>query len=153
MSTKNSIITEVSFYVLTLSQNCVRLFACDKSSIQELKVENLPASMDEVVAGKSIDKQLQRHSGAGQSESVFHGHQGDTDFEKNNQEHFLRAVESAVSKYLQGKTQPLVLAGVERIVSDYRHLNSYDHLAEGFAHGSFDRIPESEIHSKARELV
>jgi hypothetical protein len=131
----------------------VRLFACDKSSIQELQVENLPSNMDEVVAGKSIDKQLQRHSGAGQSESVFHGHQGDTDFEKNNQEHFLRAVESAVSKYLQGKTEPLVLAGVERIVSDYKHLNSYKQLAEGFVHGSFDRIPESEIHSKAKQLV
>lgn len=143
----------MSFYVLTLSQNYVRLFACDNSSIQQLNVANLPANMDEVVAGKSIDKQLQRHSGAGQSESVFHGHQGDTDFEKNNQEHFLRAVESAVSKYLQGKTQPLVLAGVERIVSDYRHLNSYNHLAEGFVHGSFDRISESEIHSKAKDFV
>ena len=39
MSTKNSLVTEVSFYVLTLSQNSVRLFACDKSSIQELQVE------------------------------------------------------------------------------------------------------------------
>ena len=153
MSTKNIVVNEIGFYVLTLSQNCVRLYACDRTAMQELDVPNMPSCMDDVVHGKSIENQLQRHSGAGSSESIVHGHQGDTDFDKNNQEKFVRAVEKAVSDYLQSRSQSLVLAGVERIVSDYKHLNTYKNLQESFVHGSFDRTPEAEILEKVLALT
>jgi uncharacterized membrane protein YccC len=152
MSTKNSVINEIGFYVLTLSQNCVRLFACDRTAMQELEIPQMPSCMDDVVKDKSIQDQLQRHSGAGSSESIVHGHHGDTDFDKNNQEKFVRAIERAVSQYLQSQSQPLILAGVERIVSDYKHMNSYKNLSESFVHGSFDRTPEAEILEKVLSM-
>lgn len=141
------------FYLLSITKNQVKFFKADHQGLEQIVLPQIPHNLDEVVGSKSIEKQLQMHHGATTSAAIFHGHQGDTDFDKNELEQYLRKINHVVSEYLSGKREPLLLAAVERTFAEYKRLNTYPYLIEDFVHGSHDRVNDQEIHQKAIEVL
>lgn len=141
------------FYLLSLTELNVKFFKVDHRDIEEIKIENMPHNLNEAIGAKSIEKQLQTHQGRSVQESIYHGHSGDTDFQRNNLETLLRKVDHCVAEYLQGRDEPLMLATVEKTFGLYKLMNTYPNLISNrFLHGNCDRINNKELQQKAWEV-
>ena len=67
--------------------------------------------------------------------------------------HFLGRVERGVAVALKGQQGPLILAGVDYLVSIYRNVNAYAHLAAETIGGSPDQLPLNELFAAAWTIV
>ena len=141
------------FYLLSLTENNIKFFKVEQNNLEEINLTNIPHNVNEAVGSKSVEKQLQIHHGTSAKEAVYHGHDDDSDFSRNNLETLLRKVDHGVTEYLQGKNEPLMLATVEKTFGLYKQINSYPHLlTDKFLHGSCDKINNKELHQKALEV-
>jgi len=64
------------FYLLTLSQGNMRLFRCSRYDMEHIELQNVPASIEEMVKYDDPEKSLQYHTGtagAGKRPAQFHG--------------------------------------------------------------------------------
>ena len=73
--------------------------------------------------------------------------------EKDRAAHFLGRVERGVAVALKGQQAPLILAGVDYLVSIYRNVNTYAHLADDATRGSPDQLPLNELSAAAWKIV
>ncbi len=141
------------FYLLSLTENNIKFFKVDHRDIEEIRIENLPHNVNEAIGAKSIEKQLQTHQSSSDQDAIHHGHGGGTDFHRNNLETLLRKVDHAVSAYMQGMDEPLMLATVEKTFGLYKQLNTYPNLLTNkFLHGNCDKIKNKELQEKAWEV-
>jgi hypothetical protein len=150
-------------FVLTLSQNSVRLFEASKSSISETPIESFPANIDETLNYTSVDRGEQVHSAmrgggvgtssGGKQAAVFHGQGGEPDAAKSDLLLFFREIDRLIRPALQDETTPLLLAGVRYLLPIYREANTYPHLAEEEIHGNMDRLSDKEIHELVAPIL
>jgi len=66
---------------------------------------------------------------------------------------FFNQINDAVFEALRGKTDPLLLCGVDYERTIYRHANTYPHLWEQGVHGSPESLKGGEMHARALEVV
>jgi hypothetical protein len=66
---------------------------------------------------------------------------------------FVSDVETAMRPFLRETRLPLLLAGVELLVSLYRHVNTYAHIIEEPILGNQDNRPRKEIADQARAVL
>jgi hypothetical protein len=150
------------YYVLALSQQDVRLIECTRNTVRELELEDVPKSLDEALQYDGTAKDGQRRmstpkggtNNSFQQAGSFHG-QGSPDQDKSQRgmEQFFYAIDRGLHKYLQGKSAPLVLAGVEHLFPGYRAANSYQHLVEEGVPGNPELLKPEELQAKAWEIV
>jgi hypothetical protein len=144
------------FYVLTLSQNEVRLFAGTRDSLGAVELDG-PRSLAEALRYDDPERQLQYHTGtpaAGDRRSaMFHGHGVGIDDAKVNILRFFQQVDRAVTGRLRGAPVPLVLAGVEYLLPIYREANSHPGLEREGLPGNPEGLRPDEIHARAWPLV
>ncbi len=150
------------FYVLALSQQDVKFFAGTRFDLNEVKVENMPQSLDEALMEDEIQKGVQHRVGTSrggsanpaQQPGAFHG-QGSPDRDKRQEDilQFCHAIDKALYEQLRNEKAPLVLAGVEYLHPIYREANTYQHLLEA----GITRRPEifqpQELHESAWQIV
>jgi len=121
------------FYILTLSQNQVRLLQGTRHTVDKIDLESMPESMAEALQYERFERQLQSHSdtssGTGSRSTTFHGH-GVGDRPKNRILRWFRVIDRELPNLLTGKQSPLVLAGVEYLFPLYRQANTYPHLLD-----------------------
>jgi hypothetical protein len=84
---------------------------------------------------------------------VFHGHGGTPDVEKEQLGRYLRLVDAGVMNATRGSAAPLLVAGVESVVTAYREVTSYPRIATPFLAGNPDELSPERIHAEARELL
>ena len=142
------------FLVLALSQRHGRLFTADRWSVEELPVPGMPEGAASTLPERDPTESLQlRRSAAGPSDAAFfHGHGGVKDGAQDQRQRYLRAVERALRPVLAGRTDPLVIAGVQSLVAEFRALGPYPHIA-GEIPGAPDDIPAAELRDAAWELL
>jgi len=145
------------FYILALSQNLVRFFACTRYGVEEVELENMPRSLSEALKYDDPEKQLQFHTGApaagGERAAMFHGQGTGKDDAKDNILRFFRLVDKGLQARLREESSPLVLAGVDYLLPIYREVSSYAHvLEEGIAGNPEGRTGE-DLHRQAVEIV
>jgi hypothetical protein len=129
-------------FVLAISQGSVRLIEITENAVcGEVSVPDLPANLAEAT-GRSMPRD---RAPAGR----LQGAEG----QKVLIRQFSREVDRALRSHLAGQTQPLILAGVEYVVSIYRSMNSYPHLLEEALIGNFDRTPPAELAEAARGVL
>jgi hypothetical protein len=152
-----SITTDDVFYVLALSQNEVRLLRGNRLSVSQLALGEIPASFAEAFRLDDREAQLQSHAGnlagGGSVVAVFHGQTSREDTKTVDAGRFLTAVDSGFREIVGNVKAPLVLAGVDSIVSHYRKLSRYSHIIDGDVSGNPDRISPHELHDRAWQLV
>lgn len=147
------------FYLLSLNKDNVTLYKGDRDSLTEVTVANLPKNVEAVVGVEADDRQLQFHtstkgSGGGKRPAMFHGPSWKDDKQMYTDK-FLNTVNEAVSTYLQQqKTKPpLLLTGVERMIVDYKGLNSYENLiTDLFLEGNYSRDSLAQLHERSISL-
>jgi len=156
------------FYLLTLSQNDVRLYQGTHESVSEAESADIPSDIVEAVHQyEDPETQIQLHiqNRAGQGEgrrmdAAHHGHGGGGDADDmsgNPQEklkQFLRKIDESVTDFIGEEAVPLVLAGVSEYLPLYREVNSYAHLIEDeIVAGNPASFNVKDIHEKAWSIV
>lgn len=148
------ITTNGQFYILTLSQNDIKLYQANRTDIDKLYLGDIPKNMEEHFDMTDLKSHLQFHSSNGHGNgSMFHGQGGGDESVKSDISQFLNVIENGVTKLLEGESAPLVLAGVEYLTSMYAKHNKYNHLLETRIEGNPDQTTKEKLHSDAWEIV
>jgi len=142
-----------SFAVLGLSLDHVRFLRGDQLSLTEDDPSPLPVRMADVLSGLDREPQLQSHSSGrvagGATAASFHGQEPN---EQADIDRFLHAVDRALGAAVDADL-PVVLAGIDRIVADFRRLSHHRSLLGEAIHGNVDRESVADLHRKAWAIV
>ncbi len=145
------------FFVLALSENEVRLLRCGRYRVAELGLGEIPASSAEALRFDDRESQLQSHGadrvGSGHVSATFHGQGVSSDFDDVDQTRFLQSVDRGLSEIVGDGSDPLVLAGVEEIVSRFRSLSSHRNIADSSIRGNPEQLSPKDLHEKALPMV
>lgn len=145
------------FYVLALSQNQVRLLQGTRFSVDEMKLDTIPGSLEEALQYEVTEKQLKWHGPSavpsGRRSGIFHGHGGGLETTKDDILQFLREVDKGLREVIRGENAPLVLAAVEYLLPIYREANTYPNLLEKGVTGNPEGGSPEELHRQAWEIV
>ncbi len=151
------LIHDGQFYVLALSQNQVSLFQGSRYNMGEVTLEDIPLSLAEALKYDDPEKQLQMHTGNPQSSAgksaIFHGQGAGADENKVQIRRFLQKVDRGLDEMFQGEQAPMILAGVEFVISMYRELSVYPRILEQGIMGNPEHTSPKELHEQAWEIV
>jgi hypothetical protein len=149
-----------TFYILTLSKRQVRFLQGSHFNITEIALEGteVPESMAEALQyDETPERGSQFHTitqrGRGERTAMFHGHSEDRDDEIQDIRRYLQQVDKGLPALLQDRQAPLILAGVEELLSAYREVNTYPHLVEEEIRGNVEHLKSEELHETAWPLI
>ncbi len=144
------------FYVLTLSQQNVRLFSGTRFDVAELDLGDTPTNMAEALKYDDPERELQHHtstSGADLEPSgIFHS-QTPREDELEAVARFCHKIDEGVVDVIGGESRPLILAGFDYLLPIYREANSYPNLVDEGISINPEDIGEKELHQKAWEII
>jgi hypothetical protein len=118
-------------YVLALDKNQVRLIVCTAQSTKEATVPGMPRSLASFVSQEYAEKQSQAHSAgpAGQAGSMIRHGAGDKGADaKVKLRRYSQAIDNALRTLLHESKHPVVLAGTQEFVDEYRAVTKYPHV-------------------------
>ena len=148
------------FYVLALSQSEVRLLQGTRYSVSEIDLEEVPASLAEVLKFNDPEKRFQFHTmtrtpgGKGERPAIFHGHGvASADDPKDYISRYFHRVDESLHDLLRDEQAPLVLAGVDYLLPIYREANTYPHLVDEGIEGNPEELRAEELHGRAWTIV
>lgn len=141
------------FSLLALSRNRVRLFSGDRASLTELTFpDDVPTSFEEATRFVDEESQLQHRSmdrtGQGTIAAGFHGHGVPDENDEERLRTFLRAVDAATIALI-GRQRPVVPAGVDELVAQYRSVSEQPRLTTEGVSGSPDNLSTDQLHEAA----
>ncbi len=132
------------FLLLALSQRDVRLMEGSRNTVEQVQLAEIPTSLREVVDPEEprSDTMARPAATAGRGgPAVFYGHgAGDRHLKKDEVLRFLRAVAGGLQDVLVGESAPMVLFGLEHLVSTYREVNTYGHVLDEAALHNPDQL-------------
>ncbi|MGF3056836.1 hypothetical protein [Microbacterium sp. YY-01] len=140
-------------YVLALAKNSVRLFTTTRNVIEELPLENIPASFDDVI-DELPERVVDVRSGSAGTHGTpsFQGPDGDADLALL--EKYIHAVGQAVGVRLgTARSQQLVLASVAEYLPLFTAACPYPAIFDGVIAGNPERALPDDLRSAAWQLV
>ncbi|MBE9182059.1 hypothetical protein IQ268_26185 [Oculatella sp. LEGE 06141] len=149
------------FYVLTLSQQQIQLFACTQHGLSQVELTDVPQSVDEALQNdRAEDIQYRVNTSKGGTDNSFtrsgsyHG-VGNPDMDRDKEFilQFFHQVDRGLQTVLQGQNAPLVLAGVEYLLPIYRQANTYPNLIEEGITGNSENLKPEELHEQVWPIV
>lgn len=143
---------EGTYCMLTLSQKNIRLLRATRESVEPIPLEDSPTSMEEFEKFDEYEKSLSSASGPAGTKSMFHGW-GDASIETKKVENYFKTIENEVTSIMRRLNDPLILAGVNEAVADYRKVNHYHRLLEPAVTTNPDPLSEEEIKDKGWEII
>ncbi|HYW34196.1 MAG TPA: hypothetical protein VE868_02210 [Balneolaceae bacterium] len=144
---------EGTYCILALSQKNTRLLRCTRESVRPIEFEEAPTSLEEFLKYDVVEKHLQHHSGRGKGRSIFHGQGGAGDVKTEIILNYLKTIENEVTAILRKRNDPLILAGVEKAVAEYRIANHYSRLMDEAIISNPDPLSDSEIRNRGWEII
>jgi hypothetical protein len=138
---------DTEYYLLVLSQSKIRLFHGNRFGLEKVTVPGVPEGMKEAVSQEQnvAFQQSQARSGGGAGRGKFRD-------DENISRYFLQ-VNEGLHGLLRDKSVPLVIAGVEYLLSLYRRANTCPGLLPGDIAGDLDALRAEALHEKAWPLV
>ncbi|TAE57492.1 MAG: hypothetical protein EAZ76_12565 [Nostocales cyanobacterium] len=152
---------EGKFFVLSLSQNNVKFFVGSAHHINEIKLENIPHTLQETILEDEFQKGVQHRVGivrggatAAEHPGSFHG-QGSPDREKINKDilNWFHIINKELTKQLITEKAPLILAGVEHLVGIYQQANTYPFLLSESIVGNPEFLTNEQLHQQGWLIV
>lgn len=147
------------FFVLSLSQNSLAIYAGTPYSLDLLDLPELPDSLTDALGIEEREAVLSYHVVApGRSTPIYHGHGVPAEENtKTELERYFRVVDHALwEALLRDEQAPLILVGVGYLHAIYRGVSRYPFLAASGVEGNFSRAHAQELHAKvwpvARQL-
>jgi len=148
------------FYVLTLSQEEIRLFQGTAYSLAEIELQEVPSGLAEFLKDEDRERHLQFHTSTrppggrgGNRAAVFHGHSIIESNERNDILRYFRRVDAGLHSVLREETAPLVLAAVDHLLPIYYEANTYPHLLEAAITSHPEALNVKELHAQAWAIV
>ena len=146
------------FYILTLSQNRLRLLECNPEGCEPVDLGPTPTSMQEALQYDDPERRLTMHTAEKQGDrvpsgdhAIFHGHGVGSDNQESRLRRYFQFAAAGVEDYLGGTNAPLLLYGVGENVAVYREVSNYPHLMETALSGNPDEKEVAEIAEEASE--
>jgi len=143
------------FFILALSQNRSRLLKCNSHDCREISLPGAPDGMDEIRLSNRGGGNLQFHTDSPSSNSrrsvAFHGQ-----LEKGDDENirkYLRLIDRQIVKVINDEKTPLVLAGVDNLVSSYQIISKYPSISNQSIAGNPEEMHKNELHEKALGII
>lgn len=144
---------EGSFCMLALSQKNIRLLKCTRDSVEPIKLEDAPDSLEEYLKFDVNERHLQHHSGQGKGRAIFHGQGGSGETDNKEVENYFKAVENNVTSILRKRNDPLIVAGVDEAIAVYKKVNHYSRLMGDAVKGNPDPLSDEEIKDKGWQFI
>jgi hypothetical protein len=147
------------FYILAISMDDVRLFLATKDTVDQIKLEGVPTSMQEALWMDDPEKYKGFHTDAsspnrrGERKAVFYGHGAKPAEAKTNLLRYFQYVDAGLNDLLENKEIPMVLAGVEYLFPIYHEANTYSGLLQEGLKGNPDDLSADDLHAAAWKLV
>jgi hypothetical protein len=152
-----AVATDDVFYLLALSRNDVRVLRGSKLQLSEIALGAIPASLAEALRFDDREPQLQSHAGGrvggGSVVAAFHGQGAGKDARGADLGRFLTAIDAGFRDIVGDTSAPMVLAGVEDVVSHFRKVSHYAHIVSGHIGGNPEMTSASALHDDAWALV
>ena len=147
-----------TFYILALSQKNVRILRCTSRTSEEVPFPTgVSTSYDAYMDTDKPDHLSGNRSSPGPSSGSSKGAMFSTSSDREDKDeylaHFYRQIDRGVNEALRGKTEPLVLAGVEYELALYQSLNTYPHLASECVQGAPNSLKSGEMHARALDAM
>jgi hypothetical protein len=147
----------VSYWLLLMSQNRVRLVRVAEDVFEEVDVPGLPSSREESLNYDHREGSYQVHSGnpqlRGKEGLVFTGQGGAVDAAQAELTEFTRILAEAISKFFQGHSDPLIFVGVDNLYALYRRHNHYPQLLDKHISGNPDLYSSDELRQRAQPIL
>ena len=146
------------FYLLALSQKDVRLLRCTQSSSAAVPLPSAVATSYDTYMNSaqpdhaSIDRTSAGPS-AGHTKGIVASYDTTRESKSDYLAHFFRQVDRGLNETLRGSVDPLVLAGVDYELAQYRSLNTYPHLTDSEVHGAPNSLKSGEMHARALDAL
>lgn len=145
---------EGTFCILALSQKKMRLLKCTRADVEEIELEEAPNSLEEFLKYDVYENNLQHHAGQGaNAQAIFHGQGGSRDTNTEEVINYLKTVENEVTSILRKRNDPLILAGVNEAVAEYRKVNSYSRLMDEAILENPDPKKNTEIKDEGWDII
>ncbi len=129
-------------FVLALAEDEVRVIELlGDQPAEEIKVPDMPKSAASVAGTANVNSRS------------YSGRQGGGEGQKHHLRQYARQVDKALRGLLSGRSEPLIIAATEPLLSIFRSVNSYPHLAESALETSPVRIAPHDLGSDARKIV
>lgn len=141
------------FYILTLSQNQVRLFQGTRYHVNEVELTDMPTSIAEALQYEALEKSIQMHTGTSQGAAIFHGQGAGNDGDKDDLLRYCRQVNNGLESFLKNEKAPLILAGVDYLLPIYQQVNTHAHLLPDGITGNPEMLKPEELHTQAWQIV
>lgn len=149
-----------SFYLLALSAKNARLMHCDGEDIFELSVPNMPRSITDVAIREDhvLHHREQHASRPKLRDTLVALREGGKRAIKRQQkdvlEHeYLRQIHNAAHGILSRGHEPLIVAGLQRVVALYRKIDSSSYVYKEPLIANPDRLSNLELRDRARLLL
>jgi len=146
------------FYILTLSQDRVRLLQGTRYSISEIEPEHIPEGLSQTQE-KDWERRVQFHSGTrgpgrGLRPAIFHGHGAGKDGKMADEIlQYFREVDAGLQDLLHNEHVPLLLVGVDSLHSLYRKANTYPYLLETGLMKHPESLDDVTLHTETWAIV
>lgn len=143
------------FYLLSLSQNEVKLYECSKNFITEIVIEDLiPGSLKDAAGHDFEEKSLQYRTGHGSYDgAMYHGQGRSKDHDRDEIVKYFRAIDNGLMKLLANGKKPMVLACVESHYPVYRQISAYPDIYDEYISGNPDNEDPLVLHQEAWLLL
>ncbi|MBT3071218.1 hypothetical protein KKP04_10080 [Rhodomicrobium sp. Az07] len=126
-------------YVLDIAQAQVRFLCVTEGQMKEIEVPSMPTSFDDAMAQRTAD---------GESVEIRQD-----EHRKVRQRQFARAIEEALRPVLLNRKAPLVLAGVDTMLTYYRDVDTYPHTEDAVISGNQEHRRADEFAAEVRAIV
>lgn len=145
------------YYLLSLHQHGVRFYQGDRFRLKEIDLPGLPHHISDVLQYDDPERQIQFHTGtarpSGKRAAMFHGQGVGVDDSKSNIRRFFQEINRVVSRYLDSRKTPLIVAAVESLFPVYREVNTCPHLVHEWIDCHPQSQKESDLVRRAGEIL
>jgi hypothetical protein len=127
------------YYLLSLSKHEISLYKADRFSLEKISLPGAPENIEDFSGTDEVHREKRS--------SVYHSQGAGTDKsqEKEKTRRYIHSLEKAVTKLLNGRTEPLILFSVEYLQGIYRKENSYGNLVHEGIHGNPEHVSDEQL--------
>ena len=146
------------YFVLCISGRHTRFLAGSPYGLSEVDVKAMPRGIQDILKNKVFEQQLRYHAGTSGrmhgGSPVFHGQgTGSDDDWKDELFEYFRKIDDGVRPFLSSEKSPLILAGVNYLLSIYRNAATYRHITEDSINGNPDQSTVEQLHERAQAIL
>lgn len=140
------------FHVLAATRESVRFFDAAEREFEEVKVDNMPLSLDEIKDRTDFEDQAGYHPSSRGSAATPQYHalgESPEDYEEVELEQFAQGIAKAVDGHLARDAAPLILVAQPRLLGRLRQVLRYGNVTEDDVQLNPTSMNENELHAKS----